>query len=57
MKTNFSPLRAFVATCVQTFVQGFAKGARETPRAFFAPALAVWRLLLSTTQELIRRPN
>jgi hypothetical protein len=35
------------------FLAGFVEGARETPRAFFAPLVAVWRLLLSTTQSLI----
>lgn len=35
------------------FVQGFLKGARETPRAYFAPAVALWRLLVSTTNSLI----
>jgi hypothetical protein len=28
------------------FVQGFIKGAKETPLGFFAPAIAIWRLLL-----------
>lgn len=35
------------------FVQGFIKGAKETPVAFFAPAIAIWTLLLSTTESLI----
>jgi hypothetical protein len=25
------------------FLQGFIKGAKETPRGFFAPAIALWR--------------
>lgn len=36
------------------FIKGFIKGAKETPRGFFAPAVAVWRLLVSTTESLIR---
>jgi len=36
------------------FVQGFIKGAKETPRLFFAPAVAIWRLLLNTTESLIK---
>ena len=36
------------------FIEGFVKGAKETPRGFFAPAVAVWRLLVSTTESLIR---
>lgn len=35
------------------FFEGFIKGARETPRAYFAPAVALWRLLVSTTNALI----
>lgn len=35
------------------FIQGFIKGAKETPVAFFAPAIAIWNLLLSTTESLI----
>lgn len=37
------------------FTQGFIKGARETPRAFFAPAVAVWQLLLRATENLLAR--
>jgi hypothetical protein len=36
------------------FVQGFIKGAKETPRGFFAPAVAIWRILLNTTESLIK---
>jgi hypothetical protein len=35
------------------FLVGFLKGARETPRAYFAPAVAVWRLLLAVTESLL----
>jgi len=35
------------------FVKGFIKGAKETPKAFFAPAIAIWRLLLQTTESLL----
>lgn len=35
------------------FLEGFLKGARETPRAYFAPAIAVWRLLLTVTESLL----
>jgi len=35
------------------FLCGFIKGAKETPRAYFAPAVAVWRLLISTTNSLM----
>lgn len=36
------------------FIQGFVKGAKETPVAYFAPAIAIWRLLISTTESLIK---
>jgi len=35
------------------FIQGFIKGAQETPLGFFAPAVAIWRLLWDTTESLI----
>ena len=34
------------------FMQGFIKGAKETPRGFFAPAIAVWRLLVGVSNSL-----
>lgn len=42
------------------FIQGFIKGAREAPRAYFAPAFALWRAVLSLpsmTQELMQTKN
>lgn len=35
------------------FMKGFMKGAKETPKGFFAPAVAVWRLLVGVTESLI----
>jgi hypothetical protein len=35
------------------FLEGFVKGARETPRAFFAPVVAIWRLLYTVTESLV----
>ena len=37
------------------FIGGFIKGAKETPLAFFAPAIAIWRLLKETTESLVNR--
>ncbi len=34
------------------FVQGFIQGVAETRRGFFAPAIAVWRLLVVATESL-----
>lgn len=42
---------------MRDFVEGFLKGARETPRGFFAPAIALWRLLLRTTESLTREQD
>lgn len=39
------------------FVQGFIKGAKETPRGFFAPAIAIWRLLVGVTDSLTKQKN
>ncbi len=36
------------------FVKGFLKGAKETPRGYFAPAVALWRLLVGVTESLIQ---
>jgi hypothetical protein len=36
------------------FVQGFIKGAKETPKGYFAPAIAVWRLLVVVTESLTK---
>lgn len=38
---------------LNAFMQGFVKGAKETPLMFFAPAIAIWRLLLDTTDSLV----
>lgn len=40
---------------MNAFLAGFMRGAKETPKAFFAPAAAIWGLLLSTTESLTRR--
>lgn len=38
---------------MKEFFDGFICGVKETPRAFFAPAVALWRVLLETTEQLI----
>ena len=37
---------------MKEFIEGFMKGAKETPKGFFAPAVALWSLLLNTTESL-----
>lgn len=39
------------------FMQGFIKGAKETPRGFFAPAIAIWRLLVGVSDSLTSQKN
>lgn len=39
---------------MKAFIEGFIKGAIETPKGFFAPAVALWRLLFETTESLLR---
>lgn len=39
------------------FVQGFIKGAKQTPVIFFAPAIAVWRVLVEVTESLLKQQN
>jgi hypothetical protein len=34
------------------FIQGFIKGAKETPKGYFAPAIAIWRLLVEVSESL-----
>ena len=42
---------------MKEFWEGFVSGAMETPRAFFAPAVALWRVLLETTDQLLTAEN
>jgi hypothetical protein len=39
------------------FIQGFKRGAKETPLAYFAPAIALWRLFYGVTESLLRSPD
>jgi hypothetical protein len=36
---------------MNAFTQGFMKGAKETPRGFFAPVIAILCFLLNTTES------
>ncbi len=42
---------------MNSFLEGFIKGAKETPLAYFAPLIAIWRLFSDTTDSLLHRPN
>lgn len=39
---------------MREFWEGFCQGAKETPQGYFAPLVAVWRLLWDTTEGLCR---
>lgn len=36
------------------FFRGFIQGVKETPKGFFAPAVAIWRTLLDVTESLTK---
>lgn len=36
------------------FLEGFMKGARETPKGYFAPAIALWRCLVGVSESLTK---
>jgi hypothetical protein len=36
------------------FIQGFIKGAKETPKGFFAPVIALCRLLVGVSESLTK---
>lgn len=42
---------------MNAFMQGFIKGAKETPIAFFVPAIAVWRVLIDVSDSLTNTNN
>lgn len=44
-------------TAMDDFISGFKRGARETVYGYWAPAVALWNLLSSTTDDLIRKAN
>lgn len=40
------------ARAANDFIDGFVIGLRETPRGFFAPLLALWRLLIAAAEDV-----
>jgi len=44
-----------LGSTMSDFLSGFFQGAKETPRAFFAPAIALWRLLVDSTESLLNQ--
>lgn len=40
-----------------SFYGGFVTGAKAAVRAYFAPLVAIWRLLAQTTEDLMRPPT
>ncbi len=37
------------------FIRGFVEGAKETPRGYFAPLVAIWRLFFGVTESLVSK--
>lgn len=52
-----SNIKMEVNKMFKNFVKGFIQGVKETPRGYFAPAVAIWRLLLTTTDSLLQQKN
>lgn len=42
---------------MKELLEGFIKGAKETPQGYFAPAVALWQLLYETTASLLDKPG
>lgn len=40
---------------IRDLAAAFVRGAKETPRGYFAPAVAVWRLLVAVTDSLVTK--
>jgi len=38
---------------MNAFIEGFVKAAKETPKGYFSPLVAVWLLLVNTTDSLL----
>jgi len=38
---------------LSAFIQGFVKGAKETPRGFFAPAIYLWQRIVKMYDSVI----
>lgn len=41
---------------MKSFIDGLKSGVNANPLAFFAPVIAIWRLLLECTESLINKP-
>jgi len=42
---------------VKDFLKGFIKGALETPVGFLAPAIALFKALVRTTESSLNKPS
>lgn len=40
---------------MKEFLDGFISAAKETPRGFFAPLIAVWRLFCGVTDSVLKK--
>jgi len=42
---------------VKDFLKGFIKGAKETPVGYLAPAIALFKALVKTTESALNKPS
>lgn len=40
---------------MEAFTRGFIAGVKDAPKIFFAPVIAIWLLLVSTTDSLLNK--
>jgi hypothetical protein len=40
---------------MKEFLDGFISAAKETPRGFFAPLIAIWRLFSGVTDSVLKK--
>jgi hypothetical protein len=43
------------ANKMKEFLDGFISAAKETPRGFFAPLIAIWRLFCGVTDSVLKK--
>lgn len=46
-----------VEEVVKDFLKGFIKGAKETPVGYLAPAIALFKALVKTTESALNKPS
>ena len=49
--------RQSTLAATRAFWEGFKVGVKETPRGFFAPVVAIWRILVNVTDSLVKHKS